>query len=86
MALEVFEGDPLISIMWEGREVNARVRDLERRPHWESHPGAEVFVEEYFFGDISVKRSVIAILRPQAEADTEVGKLLVGQPDAVAQA
>lgn len=73
--LEVFEGDPLICIQWEGRIVNCRVADLERRPHWESHDGAEVFVEEYFYGDTSVKRSVIAILRPTDAAQSAVGVL-----------
>lgn len=37
---------------------NVPVASLTYRPHWEDHPDATVFVDEYFLGDESVKRSV----------------------------
>lgn len=37
---------------------NLPVASLDYRPHWEDHPDSTVFVDEYFLGEESVKRSV----------------------------
>lgn len=36
---------------------NVPIASLRHAPHWEEHPDAIVFVDEYFLGDESVHRS-----------------------------
>ena len=51
------QGEPLIFTSLG----NVPESTLDHRPHWEDHPGATVFVDEWFHAGVSVKRSVHAL-------------------------
>lgn len=52
---------------------NVPISALRHVPHWENHPDAIVFVDEYFFGDVSVKRGVNVLTKKGVNGETVIG-------------
>lgn len=55
---------------------NLPVSTLRYAPHWEDSADATVFVDEYFLGDESVKRSVHALSKKGLTGDGQLAPTL----------